>query len=54
MEEKQLNQRLHEMFMEVVSAIESIKQGVLAENQTTLTEADHESLRALFHAFVML
>jgi Na+/phosphate symporter len=47
MEEKALNQRLHEMFKEMLLVLESMKQGFLAENQTTLTEAETKHTRIL-------
>jgi Na+/phosphate symporter len=40
MEEKELNQRLYKMFKEMLLVLESVKQGFLAQNQTTLTEAE--------------
>ena len=39
MEEKELNQRLYDMFKEMLLVLESTKQGFLAENKTILTEA---------------
>ena len=47
MEEKALNQRLHEMFKEMLLVLESMKQGFLAENQMTLTEAETKHTRIL-------
>ena len=40
MEEKELNQRLHEMFKEMLLVLESAKQGFLGENQMLLKEAE--------------
>ena len=40
MEEKALNQRLHEMFKEMLLVLESSIEGFLTGNQTTLTEAE--------------
>ena len=47
MEEKELDQRLHEMFKEIVVVLETAKQGFLIENQTTLTEAERKLTRML-------
>ncbi len=47
MEEKELDQRLHEMFNEMVGVLETAKQGFLVENQPTLTEADRKLTRML-------
>ncbi len=40
MEEKELNQKLHEMFKEMSFVLEDTKQGFLTQNQTTLKKAD--------------
>jgi Na+/phosphate symporter len=40
MEEKELNQKLHEMFKEMSLVLEDTKQGFLTQNQTTLKKAD--------------
>ncbi len=40
MEEKELNQKLHEMFKEMSLVLEDTKQGFLTQNQTTLEEAE--------------
>ncbi len=47
MEEKELDQRLHEMFKEMSSVLESIRQGLLAINQTPLREAETRLTRIL-------
>ncbi len=47
MEEKELDQRLNEMFKEMVEVLETAKQGFLVENQTTLTEAERRLTRML-------
>jgi Na+/phosphate symporter len=47
MEEKELNQRLHEMFKEMLLVLESTKQGFLAENQMLLKEAETKLTRIL-------
>jgi len=40
MEEKELNQKLHEMFREMSLVLEDAKQGFLREDQATLKKAD--------------
>jgi len=40
MEEKELNQRVHEMFKEMSLVLEDTKQGFLTQNQTTLKKAE--------------
>jgi hypothetical protein len=40
MEEKELNQKLHEMFKEMSLVLEDAKQGFLREDQATLKKAD--------------
>jgi Na+/phosphate symporter len=40
MEEKELNQKLHEMFKEMLLVLESVKQGFFTQSQTTLMEAE--------------
>jgi len=40
MEEKELNQMLHEMFKEMSLVLEDTKQGFLTQSQTTLKKAD--------------
>ncbi len=40
MEEKELNQKLYEMFKEMSLVLEDTKQGFLTQNQTTLKKAD--------------
>jgi len=40
MEEKELNQKLHEMFKEMSLVLEDTKQGFLTQNQTTVKKAD--------------
>jgi Na+/phosphate symporter len=47
MEEKELDQRLHEMFKEMLLVLESMRQGSLAGNQTPLTEAETRLTRIL-------
>jgi len=47
MEEKELNQRLHDMFKEMLLVLESARQGFFAEKQTSLTEADTKLRRIL-------
>jgi hypothetical protein len=39
MEEKELDQRLHDMFKEMLLVLESMRRGLLAGDQTPLTEA---------------
>ena len=40
MEEKELNQKLHEMFKEMSLVLEDTKQGFLTQDQATLKKAD--------------
>ncbi|OGP65639.1 MAG: hypothetical protein A2170_09800 [Deltaproteobacteria bacterium RBG_13_53_10] len=40
MDEKDLNQRLYEMFKEMLLVLESVKQGFFTQSQTTLMEAE--------------
>jgi hypothetical protein len=40
MEEKEFNQRLHEIFKEMLSVLKSIRQGFWVENPTFLREAE--------------
>ena len=47
MEEKELDQRLHDMFKEMLSVLESMRQGFLAGDQTPLTEAETKLTRIL-------
>jgi len=47
MEEKELNQRLYDMFKEMLLVLESAKQGFLAENETILEEAEIKLTRIL-------
>jgi len=47
MEEKELDQRLHEMFKEMLLVLESAKEGFLTGNQTPLTEAKTKLARIL-------
>jgi hypothetical protein len=43
MEEKELNQRLHAMFKEMLLVLESAKRGFLGEDQALLKEAETNS-----------
>ncbi len=47
MEEKELVQRLHGMFKEMLLVLESMRQGFLVEDQTLLTEAEARLTRIL-------
>jgi Na+/phosphate symporter len=47
MEEKELSQRLYDMFKEMLLVLESTKQGFLAENKTILAEAEIKLTRIL-------
>jgi hypothetical protein len=47
MEEKELDQRLHDMFKEMSLVLESMRQGFLAGDQRPLTEAETRLTRIL-------
>jgi hypothetical protein len=53
MEERELNQRLHVMFKEMLLVLESAKEGFLTGNQTTLTEAETKLTRILTSNFYL-